>query len=170
MDDRHAPKLYSKFLSGLLKKSQKIFVRGTSSVSSPSSSAADRTSQSPVLDAPDQAAANAAAAATTESIPIRGKTTTTVLGVREVDNVPESDIHMGMVPQVRSMTPEGTSYNMEGVQNSLPQAVWPYGFTDNPDGDTLASMEYFAGEQFWESGLVCGFSLLIYSVTDDFRL
>lgn len=125
-------------------------------MSSPASTTAlDRTgSQSPMQN---QSHEFGTGSSTAEKIPVKGVNTTSVLGVREADTLQVShggDLKMDTLPQLRSETPDGTSYNMEGVQSSLPQSVWPYGFSDNPDGDTLASMEYFAGDQFWDTGLV----------------
>lgn len=156
MDDRHAPKLYARFLLGLLKKAQKILAKGSSasSASSPASTAAmNGTSSSP--------------AANPRDFPSSGMSNSYMPNSSSASSNPGSFAQFqpvqGDAGTQTSYAPTGANtaetFNMEGVQNVLPQNNWPYGVVNPGEGDTLMTMQLF-GDQFWEDSLVSGLFLV----------
>jgi len=52
---------------------------------------------------------------------------------------------------------ENPAFDMDGVQNTLPQSHWPHNSANPGESDTLMHMQLF-GDQFWEDGLLPGFT------------
>jgi len=165
MDDRHAPKLYSRFLNGLLKKGKKILNKGsqasTSNASSPNdpSSVSNQDPTSPGNEAPSPSYAqypgDGSGAGGVDPAFLAGQQQST-------QQQPAAQPMQGQYQQQQQQQqqqPGAATFNMEGVQGALPEHVWPYGVGNAgpADPDQLMSMQMF-GEQFWEDALLPGFA------------
>jgi len=157
MDDRHAPKLYSRFLLGLVKKAEKILARGSSasSASSPASTAAMNSGYSPATYPREFTPSSSANMFVGEHTSLAGPSVTFAPYPTGGNQAPFAQNQGGA--QVPYTFDENPAFEMDGVQNSLPQSHWPHSSVNTGDGDTLMHMQLF-GDQFWEEGLLPGFS------------
>jgi len=159
MDDRHAPKLYSRFLLGLVKKAEKILAKGSnaSTASSPASTTAMHNGSSPATYPRDIAMNNSMNMSMyTGDMASPSNTAGTFANQYSADSG-QPQVPQNPTSQAQYQFDDSNTFGMDDVQTTLPQNTWPHNSASAGDGDTLMHMRLF-GDQFWEDVLLPGFS------------